>query len=54
MNEIECPSCNSTDLEPIDQDKSLRSFIMTFSHGRETRKCCQCRDCGNRFQVIDV
>lgn len=52
-SEIECPSCNSKNTVRTRPDRNLRSFIVTFDD-KASRKCMQCQDCGNRFQVITV
>ncbi len=52
-SEIECPSCNSRNSVPIRNDQNLRSFIVLFD-SPASRKCMQCQDCGNRFQVITM
>jgi hypothetical protein len=54
MIEIKCPSCESSNIEPITTDRKLISFVMTFTDGDESRISCQCKDCGNKFQVIKV
>lgn len=52
-SEIECPSCNGKNYVRAHCDRSLRSFIVTFD-STPSRKYLQCRDCGNRFQVITL
>ncbi|WP_230742972.1 hypothetical protein [Methanooceanicella nereidis] len=54
MSEINCPSCNGSNVERIKTDSALKSFIVMFTDGNESRTSYQCKDCGNKFQIINV
>ncbi len=52
MSDIECPSCSSRNITGIRLDRKIRSFVMVFTKAHGSRRCYQCNECGNKFQVI--